>query len=215
MGRRSSRGPFERLGELKRARPAPKTPSPGDLSAPPLRQASAQPDDTALFRDAVRDAQPLQAVPGIEHRPRATAAPRRVPRDTAAPPPAPPGTASGAAARAGFDADTHAKPGVGPDVLRKLRRLEWPVEAELSVRGMTQDEAWGALRTFLSECAAHGARCVRVIHGKGMQSPGRMPVLKGRMRAWLAQDADVRAFTEAPPAAGGSGALIVLLKGRT
>jgi DNA-nicking Smr family endonuclease len=80
---------------------------------------------------------------------------------------------------------------------------------------MTQDEAWDALRTFLSECLAAGARCVRVIHGKGMQSPGRVPVLKGRIRAWLAQDGNVRAFAEAPPAAGGSGALVVLLKAKS
>ena len=208
MGRRSSRGPFEPLGELKRRRPAETTP-------PETRAASAAspappPDDASLFREAVRDARPLQAAPRVEHRPRASSVPRaRSESDGSAPPARVPG---GAPSLSACDGTSHTRPGVGPDVLRKLRRLDWPVEAELSVRGMTQDEAWDALRTFLAECAAHGARCVRVIHGKGLQSPGRMPVLKGRIRAWLAQDPGVRAFTEAPPAAGGSGALIVLLK---
>ncbi len=159
----------------------------------------------------MRDVQPLQAPPRVE-RPDAAAAPRRArPAPDGPPLPHPPGVVPTIAE---FDEDSHAKHGVGPDVLRKLRRLEWPVEAELSVRGMTQAEAWDALQTFLSECAAHGMRCVRVIHGKGMQSPGQMPVLKGRVRAWLAQEAGVRAFAEAPPAAGGSGALIVLLRAR-
>jgi DNA-nicking Smr family endonuclease len=108
--------------------------------------------------------------------------------------------------------ETYLRPGMGSDVLRKLRRLEWSIQAELSVRRLTRDEAHEALAVFLRECLERGLRCVRVIHGKGHQSPNREPVLKRKVKAWLARRDEVLAFFQAPPAAGGGGALIVLLK---
>ena len=57
-------------------------------------------------------------------------------------------------------------------------------------------------------------RCVRVIHGKGLTSPNREPILKGKVRRWLARWDDVLAYCEAPRHAGGGGAVIVLLRGR-
>jgi DNA-nicking Smr family endonuclease len=110
------------------------------------------------------------------------------------------------------DAQAHLRPGMGPDVLRRLRRLEWRIDNELSVRRLTQAQAHEALDVFLRECLERGDRCVRVVHGKGVQSPNREPVLKGKVRAWLAQRDEVLAFCEAAPAEGGSGALLVLLK---
>jgi DNA-nicking Smr family endonuclease len=55
---------------------------------------------------------------------------------------------------------------------------------------------------------------VRVIHGKGLTSPNREPVLKGKVRRWLAHWDDVLAYCEAPRHAGGGGAVLVLLRGR-
>ncbi|HMR71704.1 MAG TPA: Smr/MutS family protein, partial [Rubrivivax sp.] len=60
----------------------------------------------------------------------------------------------------------------------------------------------------------HGQRCVRVVHGKGHGSPGRQPVLKGKVQRWLAQCREVIAFAQASAPQGGAGALIVLLDGR-
>jgi len=54
--------------------------------------------------------------------------------------------------------------------------------------------------------------CVRVVHGKGLGSPGKTPVLKGRVHSWLIQKNEVLAFVQARPADGGAGALVVLLK---
>ena len=68
------------------------------------------------------------------------------------------------------------------------------------------------LAEFLGGCLKRGLRCVRVIHGKGLRSPGREPVLKGKVQRWLAQRDEVLAFCEAPKNQGGSGALLVLLK---
>ncbi|MEP6679286.1 MAG: Smr/MutS family protein, partial [Betaproteobacteria bacterium] len=76
-------------------------------------------------------------------------------------------------------------------------------------------EAHDALADLLVEARARGLRCVRVIHGKGLRSPNREPVLKGKVRRWLAQWDDVLAYCEAPRHAGGAGAVIVLLTGKS
>ncbi len=65
----------------------------------------------------------------------------------------------------------------------------------------------------MRDTARRGQRCVRVVHGKGHGSPGRQPVLKGKVQRWLAQCAEVIAFAQASGPQGGAGALIVLLAG--
>ena len=105
------------------------------------------------------------------------------------------------------------RPGLGTDVLSKLRRGHWSLQGELDLHGMTSEEARDTLADFLLDARARGARCVRVIHGKGLTSPGKEPVLKGKVRRWLAQWDDVLAYSEAPRHAGGGGAVLVLLRG--
>ena len=109
---------------------------------------------------------------------------------------------------------TFLRRGLGSDVLVKLRRGHWVVQAALDLHGMTTDEARDTLADFLLEARGRGLRCVRIIHGKGLTSPNREPVLKGKVRRWLAQWDDVLAYCEAPRHAGGSGAVIALLRGR-
>ncbi len=104
-------------------------------------------------------------------------------------------------------------PGIGPDVLRKLRRGHWVIQAELDLHGLRRDEARAALLEFTHTAQQRGARCVRVIHGKGLGSPGREGVLRHKVRGWLLQMRDVLAFCQAGPHDGGAGALIVLLRG--
>ena len=108
---------------------------------------------------------------------------------------------------------TFVRPGLGTDVLSKLRRGRWSVQGELDLHGLTAEESRDALADFLLEARSRGLRCVRVIHGKGLTSPNKEPVLKGKVRRWLARWDEVLAYTEAPRHAGGSGALLVLLKG--
>ena len=104
------------------------------------------------------------------------------------------------------------RPEIGPDVVRKLRRGGWVIQAQIDLHGLKRDEAREHLAEFLREAARQGLRCVRVVHGKGNGSPGREPVLKQRVHAWLVQKASVLAFTQARAAEGGSGALVVLLQ---
>jgi len=111
------------------------------------------------------------------------------------------------------DADlSFRRPGIGPDVLRKLRRGEWVIQDHLDLHGLRVDEARELLSQFLREALRRGLRCVRVVHGKGLGSKDRQPVLKGKARVWLAQRDEVIAFCQARPAEGGSGALVVLLR---
>jgi DNA-nicking Smr family endonuclease len=103
------------------------------------------------------------------------------------------------------------RPGIGAEVVRKLRRGVWAIQAQLDLHGLRRDEARERLALFVHEARRRGLRCVRVVHGKGNGSPGREPVLKGRVRAWLVQKNDVIAFTQARASDGGAGALLVLL----
>ncbi len=100
---------------------------------------------------------------------------------------------------------------VGPDVVTRLRRGHWAIQAELDLHGLRRDEARDQLAAFVRNAAMRGHRCLRVVHGKGHGSPGRLPVLKGKAQRWLAQCADVIAFAQASGPQGGAGALIVLL----
>jgi len=105
-----------------------------------------------------------------------------------------------------------ARPGLGPDVLVRLRSGRWSIQRQVDLHGLRTDEAREALGRFLRECHQQGLRCVRVVHGKGLGSPGRIPVLKDRVPRWLVQKSEVLAFAQARPADGGAGALLVLLR---
>ena len=171
-------------------------------------------DELDLFRAAVRDAVPLHVEP--RH------------RVTARKPPAVPVQSlldehealqesmfpelDDELHETGEDESYLAK-GIGRDVLRKLRRGAWRVQRELDLHGLTKAEASTELAAFMRECARNNWRCVRIVHGKGLGSKNREPVLKGRVRAWLARRDEVLAYCEPPPAQGGSGAILVLLKG--
>ncbi|HMA31751.1 MAG TPA: Smr/MutS family protein [Casimicrobiaceae bacterium] len=111
-------------------------------------------------------------------------------------------------------AQTYLRAGLGSDVLAKLRRGHWVVQREIDLHGLIADEAHDALADFLVDARNRGLRCVRVIHGKGLTSPNREPVLKGKVRRWLSHWDEVLAYCEAPRHAGGSGAVVVLLRGR-
>ena len=101
--------------------------------------------------------------------------------------------------------------GLGPDVIRKLRRGGWAIQAQLDLHGLRREDAREALVAFIRDAKKMGWRCVRVVHGKGLGSPGKTPVLKGRVQSWLIQKTEVLAFVQARPAQGGAGALVVLL----
>ena len=168
-------------------------------------------NDRALFREAVADVTPLR-------HDRFPVAPRRRPgraRFTRADrlavldeslhgSPHDPFVASG-------DELSYRRPGVADQVLRRLRRGEYRVDGELDLHGMTLSESKQALRAFLAAALARHAGCVRIIHGKGLRSGHRGPVLKGAVSGLLRRTSAVVAFVSARPVDGGTGALYVLL----
>jgi DNA-nicking Smr family endonuclease len=103
-------------------------------------------------------------------------------------------------------------PGLQHTLVRKLRRGSFAIEAELDLHGNTVPQARERLDAFLRGARAHGKRCVRVIHGKGRSSEGKLPVLKGKVNSWLRQKHEVLAFCSCPPRDGGTGAVYVLLR---
>ncbi len=104
------------------------------------------------------------------------------------------------------------RPGVGTDVTQKLRKGKWSIQRQIDLHGLRSDEARETLTAFIRESHRQGIRCVRVVHGKGLGSPGKAPVLKDKVHRWLVQKSEVVAFVQAQPAQGGAGALVVLLQ---
>jgi len=85
------------------------------------------------------------------------------------------------------------------------------VQDVVDLHGLNREQARLSLAEFLGGCLKRGLRCVRVVHGKGLRSPGKEPILKGKVQLWLARREEVLAYCEAPANLGGSGALLVLL----
>ncbi len=106
------------------------------------------------------------------------------------------------------------RPGVQHALFRRLRRGHYAIRSELDLHGMTTAQARRALVNYLHDSRDRGERCVRIIHGKGYNSPERRPVLKSNLNAWLRQCKEVLAFSSAPQSDGGTGAVYVLVSRR-
>jgi len=170
-------------------------------------------EDIRTFRDAVKGTRPLKAAPKIRpHRPkpRPRAHFRRL------------GEAevledslhlSPADLEVEFGEElTYRRVGIQDAVMRRLRRGHYRVESELDLHGLTVPEAKQALRDFLSRVIARQSRCVRIIHGKGLGSGPRGPVLKKAVNVILRRTDSVMAFCTARAVDGGTGAIYVLLQ---
>jgi DNA-nicking Smr family endonuclease len=168
-------------------------------------------DEAHLFREAVRDVKPLgkDAPPPEVRKPRAqarfTRADRRaVLRESLETDTIDPEIASG-------EELVFHREGVQLSILRKLRRGQYRVQAEIDLHGLTVAQAKEALREFIAHSLARHIRCVRVIHGKGLRSGHRGPVLKGAVSHVLRRIAPVLAYVSARQVDGGTGAIYVLL----
>lgn len=106
----------------------------------------------------------------------------------------------------------HRQDGIQHGVVRRLRRGHYRCQAEIDLHGMVVDVARHCLGVFLHDALDNGYRCVRIVHGKGLRSGHRGPVLKNKVAGWLSRREEVLAFVSARPVDGGTGALYVLLK---
>ncbi len=180
------------------------------LAAEAARRAQAE---RQLFAQAVGPVRPLRAARRASlQRPAAAPLARQRERDEAA--------VMTEALSDEFDVETlldtdeslsFRRPGVSQEVVRKLRRGHWSLQAQIDLHGLRTEAARAALAQFIRDAHKLGLRCVRVIHGKGLGSPGRVPVLKAKVQRWLVQKNEVMAFAQARASDGGNGALVVLL----
>ena len=170
--------------------------------------------DSRLFRESLPHVGPLSGHGRVEHpRVRVKPVPTQRLRDEHA------ALADSLSDHIAWDADIETgdelsflRNGIPRQTLRKLRRGHWVIQGELDLHGSTSIEARALLVEFLNDCLRRGARCVRIIHGKGLRSKNRAPVLKTKVANWLMQRDEVLAFCQARPTDGGGGAAVVLLK---
>jgi DNA-nicking Smr family endonuclease len=166
-------------------------------------------DDAHLFREAVRDVKPLTQdapmpeIPRPPPRARFTRADRRAVLQES--------LEVGDPELASGEELVFSRDGVQSGVLRKLRRGQYRVQAEIDLHGLTVPEAKEELRAFLAHSLERHIRCVRIIHGKGLRSGHRGPVLKGAVSSVLRRVGPVLAYVSARQVDGGTGALYVLL----
>ena len=178
----------------------------------PLRSPS--PEEIADFHAAVAGAQPLRNGERVMHeRSKPSPRPRQFELDEAA------AVVESLCGPLDIDdlltlgeSDTFLRTGLPRSVLRDLRRGRWAIRNHVDLHGLNRHEAHEENNRFLAEARHHDKRCVRIVHGRGLGSPGRTGVLRQLTKSWLARRRDVLAFCHAPACDGGEGALWVLLK---
>jgi DNA-nicking Smr family endonuclease len=179
----------------------------------PPQDPPGEQDDAALFRAAIGPVRELPSPPPRPAAPKPRPRPRMRERDEEE-------------ARADFrrmvdidlleggDALAWRRDDLPPRILQRLRRGQYAAQDELDLHHVDTVRAEAMLRTFLKEAMQAGFGCVRIVHGKGLHSETGVPVLKNLVDRLLRQRADVLAFHSAPPAQGGRGAVLVLLRQR-
>lgn len=179
------------------------------------RAAPLNPEDRALFRQAVGDAIPLPESGRVAHAPKGRKPiPYQRLRDEHE------ALQDSLSDHIPWDGGIETgeelaflRDGLSRQVLRRLRRGHWVIQDEVDLHGLNSEEARTRLAAFVNACVKQGLRCVRVIHGKGLGSKNREPVLKRKVANWLMQRDEILAFCQARPVDGGGGAAVVLLRG--
>ena len=207
---------IEEAKRLLQAQKATQAQALEEAKAVALKQAAEKAEEqklTNLFKTAVKDARPLNTSRIFHSPPKPKPIPQQFIRDERQ-------ALVDSLSDGYFPADElesgeellYLREGQSPSVLTKLRRGHWVVQANLDLHGMISDEARAMVAEFLAACKKRGIRCVRIVHGKGLGSRNKEPVLKNKVRHWLMQKDEVIAYAQARANDGGSGAVIVLLK---
>jgi DNA-nicking Smr family endonuclease len=169
-------------------------------------------DDSRLFREAIGDTRPIDAVAAPPAAAKPAPYPRMFEADEAA--------VAGDLLKLDFDPASlevgeelsYLREGYPPKLLRQLKRGQFSVQDHIDLHQMNAAAAQSSIVDFLAEARREGWRCVRIVHGKGLRSRAAGPVLKALTDRMLRRRDDVIAFASARPALGGTGAVVVLLK---
>jgi DNA-nicking Smr family endonuclease len=107
--------------------------------------------------------------------------------------------------------------GIGPKIMKRLKRGEFSVQDYIDLHGLTRKEAETVVEEFILKSYHAGMRCVLIVHGRGLRSLNNLPAIKRELPVWFRRGTlkkIVLAFVTAKPCDGGAGALYVLLKKR-
>lgn len=198
-------------------RPTPvKVRSPERTSPPPAAEAK-EPDDEAVFREAMQGVRELPEFHRLHHRASPTA-----PRN--------PRSLRGEAldrslseqqsVPGGIELDKTdeyiewAAPGIRQDLCWAMHRGRIPAQDRLDLHGLTLEEARVEVERFIRQARQRGLRSVSVVHGRGLRSAGG-PVLKIGLCQWIETGSlrkFVMAYATAPQKNGGAGATYLLLR---
>lgn len=178
----------------------------------PRQSPPVSDDDLRLFADAVGKVRRLNANAPPVSRPQPAPEPVQSRRDEALVPSELMRTAIDPALIEVGEELSYLKAGLSPRLLRRLKRGHFSIADEIDLHQMNVEVARSAIKLFLDECRREHRLCVRIIHGKGLRSRSQGPVLKRLVDGLLRRRADVLAFASAPPAEGGTGAVIVLMR---
>jgi DNA-nicking Smr family endonuclease len=177
------------------------------------RPATVDAEDSRLFRESIGDVREFDPVAPPPATPKPEPHPHMLEADEAAVP--------GELLSMAFDPGlmevgeelSYLRDGYPPKLLRQLKRGQYSVQDEIDLHQMNAAAAQATISAFLAEASDQGFRCVRIVHGKGLRSKARGPVLKVLTDRLLRRRDDVIAFASARPMQGGTGAVVVLLKG--
>lgn len=171
-------------------------------------------DDALLFREAIGDVRRFSEAPLPPPTPKIEPYPHQFEADEARVP--------GELMSLSFDPASmeigeelsFLREGYPPKLLKQLKRGQFSVQDDIDLHQMNLAAAQVTIIDFLAHAKHEGIRCVRIVHGKGLRSKAQGPVLKIMTDRMLRRRDDVVAFASARPMQGGTGATVVLLKGR-
>lgn len=170
-------------------------------------------EDAALFRAAIGHVRELSATPAPPPKPKPKPSARMRDLDEADARSEFLRAMDSSALLAG-DALSYRREGVPHRILQRLARGQYAAQDEIDLHMATASQAEQLVKHFLHDALAEGFGCVRIVHGKGLHAAEGVPTLKNLVDRLLRHRADVLAFHSAPPAQGGTGAVLVLLARR-
>ncbi|TET94084.1 MAG: hypothetical protein E3J28_03195, partial [Desulfobacteraceae bacterium] len=68
--------------------------------------------------------------------------------------------------------------GVGPKIMKRLKRGEFSVQDYIDLHGLTKKEAETVVDKFIIQSYHKGLRCVLIVHGRGLGSIDHKPAIK-------------------------------------
>ncbi len=105
----------------------------------------------------------------------------------------------------------------GRRFLPGLRNGLYSIQEQIDLHGLSREQAREAVEEFVNRCSRFRSCCVKVIHGRGINSPNDKAILKESLQKWLStrrMSRHVVAYASAPLKDGGVGAIYLLLKNR-